>query len=358
MGIVRLSNFLKSRVPHVYVQSHISQFSFKKVAIDTNLYLYKYKSIFGNDDSRWIDAMISLFCCMWNYDVHPVFVFDGYNKPIEKKEEIASRVSSKDKIKKKITQLKVSLIKFQETEEIDEILITTLDSLLQKSFLNKQITDTVKVKKYLNVISSEIDKLEKQTSSISKENINLIKELFDLCGVTYYQADSEGEQCCAWLSQHGEVDAVLSEDSDVLCYGVTNIIQKFDTKSGNCIRINGSEIHRSINLESHSQFQDFCIMCGTDYNTNIPKVGPVTAFNLISEWKCIDKIKHIDTSILKYQKVRELFQLPTELPDKIAWNKPPKFSELELFFFKNNIRTPIDKVKKSYYNKSFDYVEG
>ena len=34
---------------------------------------------------------------------------------------------------------------------------------------------------------------------------------------------------------------------------------------------------------TYEQFRDLCIMCGTDYNKNIERVGPETAYNALIE---------------------------------------------------------------------------
>ena len=54
-------------------------------------------------------------------------------------------------------------------------------------------------------------------------------------------------------------------------------------------------------------------MCGTDYNANVKKIGPVNAFKLIQEHRNIESIvpilekKNKDTSVLKYQLCRSIF---------------------------------------------------
>ena len=51
-------------------------------------------------------------------------------------------------------------------------------------------------------------------------------------------------------------------------------------------------------------------MCGTDYNKNIPKIGPQTAFKLIRSHSCLESIQtntKLNTDILNYKKTRTLF---------------------------------------------------
>ena len=58
---------------------------------------------------------------------------------------------------------------------------------------------------------------------------------------------------------------------------------------------------------TEEQFIDFCIMCGCDYNKNIPKVGPANSYTLIKEHKSIDNLPpKYDKTILKVEACRRL----------------------------------------------------
>jgi len=69
------------------------------------------------------------------------------------------------------------------------------------------------------------------------------------------------------------------------------------------------------------EFLDFCIMCGTDYNDNIPGVGPVKAYALIKEYGSIEHIGRqtsLDISILNHIKSRELFRNYPKYTKKVS----------------------------------------
>ena len=57
MGIKNLNKFLREKCPEVFEPTHISHYSFKKVAIDISLYLHKFKAIAGD---RWLAAFLHL----------------------------------------------------------------------------------------------------------------------------------------------------------------------------------------------------------------------------------------------------------------------------------------------------------
>ena len=78
MGISCLHKFLRKNCPEVYQEIHLSKYAFKKIAIDISLYLFKYKTIFGD---RWISAFINLVSCMRRNNIHCVFIYDTGSPP-------------------------------------------------------------------------------------------------------------------------------------------------------------------------------------------------------------------------------------------------------------------------------------
>ena len=78
--------------------------------------------------------------------------------------------------------------------------------------------------------SKEQQNLEKGTIRIKKEYIDDLKNLFNLMGVSYIQADGEAEAYASELCRIGYVDAVVTEDMDTLAYGCPVLIR-------NCILI-------------------------------------------------------------------------------------------------------------------------
>ena len=80
MGIHDLNKFLRSQCPSVFEEIHISEYSYKKVAIDTSLYMCKFKVLYGDD---WLSAFLNLVACLRRQNVHCVFIFDS-GSPFEK----------------------------------------------------------------------------------------------------------------------------------------------------------------------------------------------------------------------------------------------------------------------------------
>ena len=138
--------------------------------------------------------------------------------------------------------------------------------------------------------------------NISKNHYLDVKELFECLGIPFYESISEAEETCAVLQKRGFVDYILTEDTDVLTFGGSNVL--FNGKIANL-----QDILIGLDLNYH-EFIDFCILCGCDYTCTIPKVGPVTALKFIKNFKTIEQIdfkKYVVPSSFNYQLARNLF---------------------------------------------------
>jgi flap endonuclease-1 len=154
--------------------------------------------------------------------------------------------------------------------------------------------------------------------------------------VPYAQAESEGETTCSHLCVLGKVDAVISEDNDVLAYGAPFLLTKINTDTETVMEISLERVLEDLEI-SKETFTDLCIMCGVDYNTNIPNYGPAKSYKMLKILGSIDKITDIDVSILKHERCRELFSVPKTIDYDIKYCGEPNYGELEKFISKNGI---------------------
>lgn len=302
MGIKGLYKFLRDECPQVFHHNvSLSKFSHSKIAIDTTIYIYKYKTIFGK---WWIKSFIMLVFCLRRYNIHCVFVFDGKTIP-EKKGEHEKRQKSRQQHKDKISKLKQDLELFKQKNEISKFLQDTHDKYEQdssvklRSFLNIQKFNP-------NIIEEKINKMESQMISILPEDIENTKKVLTNFGVPFYVAPNEAERYAYQLYKSKQVDGVLSDDSDVLAYGTKYFLTSINTNAGTCTFMNSEEIEYYLELD-REQFLDFCILCGTDYNSNIPKIGPKTSYKLITTHKNLETLENYKTIPFDYINIRRLF---------------------------------------------------
>ena len=342
MGIKNLTKFLRETTPDVFEPIHLSEYAYKKVAIDTSLYMCLYKA--SNED-RWLSAFIRLIECLRYNNIHCVFIFDT-KAPPEKELERKNRSDSKGKQQERIFIIENALERFHSTSEIDPVLF---------EFQKKRKLELKSIMKQRNTINIKgiqacLDKMKKQNFSVSEKDFMQVKELFNILDVPYFQAPMEAETTCSDLCRKGLVDAVLTRDSDVLAYACPIFLTDLSTDTGICYRLQYDKILEALDVTT-DQFLDFCILCGTDYNSNIFKLGPKKAFALIKTYGTIENIEENtshDISVLKHVRVRELFKNYEQVNYYIPYCGKPDFRKLNVFLVKNNITISHERLEKSF----------
>ncbi len=229
MGIKGLSKFLKD----FGVKKTLEDYSSKVLAIDTSIYLYKYKyNTEGNNFLRKFVAQVSSFK---KRGITPVYIFEGKPPP-----------------EKKLT-----------TEK-------------RKNIRQKQILQAQQEEDFQTRVS-----IEKNIIKISKEDVENLQKVFKLCNVHFIQCEDfvEGERYCAFLNKNGYVDMVLSNDFDSLTFGCKKLL----TFNGNneYVEYDLDAILTGLDI-NHDQFIEMCIACGSDYfPQGVMKFGPVKSLKTV-----------------------------------------------------------------------------
>ena len=350
MGIAGLTQFLRSECPQVFREISLAELQYKKGAVDISLYVFKYITIFGD---KWLTAITNLVSILRKNDIHCCFIYDT-SAPPEKMLERENRREKRDKLDEKINSLQEALVSAHTTGKIDQILIDlhekmNADNLKRKSLLNPTRVKISSNSVNLDTLEKEIDRISKQSVHVQTSDFENSKELFGLLSIPFFDADVEAETTCSDLCKQGKVDFVLSEDSDVLAYGAPMFVSKINTSNATAIVVYYQEVLDALDFTSE-QFLDFCIMCGTDYNSNIRLIGPKKAFKLIKEHKSIEAIadKGIDVSVLNHKRGRQLFKDYKRFSGDIAYCGEPDFKKLGGFIFKHAIGTSLEKIRKTF----------
>lgn len=357
MGIKNLNKLLKKF--NIHNEIHISKYSYKKIAIDISNFMYKYKFIYGNN---WIIAFIQLIACLRRNNIHCVFIYDSI-APKEKKLEQDRRRENREKDKQRLTQIENDYLEYNNTGILSNNLIKLYDKLNKNSTQKRLLPSSINTSNSIisNSINEYIQKSKNRKIDINNNDFELSKQLFDLLGVPYIYAISEAETIASDLCKRGIVDAVLSEDTDVLAYGSKILLNKINTSTDTCIEINFDNLLENLNL-NYDKFLDLCILCGTDYNDNLEGIGIINSYKLILQYNNIenillylnnsDKIKSEIKDTFKnldYIKVRELFKNYQHLDlDVISYCKQPNWNDLQKFLFINNCNYDLDYIKKCF----------
>ena len=286
MGIRSLNNIIKRFSPNAVSNHPITNYSGKKMAIDCSILLYKYRYSASNNDFSHIIGFINRVKFYLQYNITPIFVFDGL-PPAAKRNVLIKRQSNKQKIYDKIDTLKK--IEPKDDKDRDEL-------------------------------NGEIKRLSSQIVTVKKCHVDECKELLSLLGVSYITAPDEAEKYCAYLQRNGIVDYTVSDDTDCLTFGCKNVLKT--SIQGDLTEIDLDKLLTGLEMDMTS-FVDFCILSGCDYCPYIPSVGSITALNSIIKHKnietVIDKCNYAITNEFNFNEARGLF-------NDFNYDKPPVFT--------------------------------
>jgi flap endonuclease-1 len=369
MGIHDLFVLIKSECLEQLMDLHLSELRGRSLACDISIFLNKF--IKSSGERLWMNSFFNFFCCLKKYGIKAVCIFDGPNPPPEKKAEQNSRKAQTEKAKGrlckaiKLKNLIMSnyiphdvLLPVELQDECKSVLVVGNQNKCKNVDWN-ECTDVYEALKEL------INRLDIQTTPITNEQREKAWQITKMMGLASYQADGEAEALCAYLAIHGYVDAVFSEDSDVLAYGCPFMVCYKDYKlSDDKVKV----IHLPSLLEalelSEEEFRDLCILLGCDYNHRIKGyppdgkkykkpvcIGWKKALCMINEYRTLEECEPYieDISPLIYERCRELFTpINTEEMRKLIevepYNEPPDIAAIKIFLQQEGLYDITDRI--------------
>jgi len=254
MGIKNLLKFLLQK-SYGIKPILITDYSNKKIAIDTSIILYQSVITIRNSGNDLINKegelsshILGLFnktIELLENKISPLYVFDG--KPPDIKKEI---LNARKQVRKKALE-KLSMA----TDEKTKI-------------------------KYL-----------KKAVNITKNHNEQCREMLNYMGIPYINADEEADKTLAYLCKNKMADGVLSEDMDILTLGSPILLRNLLSSRNGPLEINLENILNSLNL-TMEQFIDLCILFGCDYcKPIINDKNPNIIYDIYHETKSIEKTK-------------------------------------------------------------------
>ena len=283
MGIKNLNTLIEGISENGVCKQHLSNFSGKTFAIDTNVYLYKF--LYGK--SNHIDGMFFMINKFKKFNITPIFIFDG-KPPDEKLDTIKNRRVVKNRLEERLSLLRIGLSTSIQDEDVSDI-------------------------------QHEIGLIEKKIIYVNKTIIDKTKKLFDLMGIIYIEADCEAEHYCSKLCNLELVDGVVSEDMDTIACGSKLVIRNFTNRDDSVESYYFNDIVYDFEL-SLSSFIDMCILLGNDYNHRPRGLTPTDVYKLIKEYSSIENILTngvITNWNCNYTRIRSIIKL-----EDIIINKP------------------------------------
>jgi len=334
MGIKNLKKLIKKHAPDA-ISDKPSLYN-KKIAIDSSILLYKYR-YFYKEDSFHIQGFLHKVIELLQLGAIPVFIFDG-KPPDAKRDTLDKRIETRTKMKERIEELKTIRNDLKMDANVSEDYIDSDDE-------ENQDNSEKPVIKEIKKINNQIRNIEKNILIVKTSHSNEVMEFLECLGIPFLKAVSESEETCAFLQKNGLVDYVLTEDTDSLTFGAKQVIL-------------GEKLYclETIltNLElSYDSFIDLCILCGCDYTSTIPKVGPVNALKLIKKFGLIDNFEISIPPEFNYQRARNIFKQNEnyQIDQKFQIGKPdiPKVEKMFTNYQLNNYF--LEKLKILLNNK-------
>jgi flap endonuclease-1 len=236
MGVKHLNNLIKTYCKSSLKKINLNEMANKKIAVDTSIYMYKYKQ-----QGDLIDGMFSMINVFKKYNIQPIFIFDG-KPPIEKQEVILQRIKYKEFAENKFNKLSVEF----------------------ENLLNNNNKNNINIDK----LEKEIDYYKRSMIKISYKDVIDVKNLIKFMGEDYYESYTEADCIIAKLAKEKKVWGCLSEDMDMFVYGCPIVLRYFSLIKEEVVVYDLNKILKNLNL-THDEFKEVCILSGSDYNVKL-----------------------------------------------------------------------------------------
>ena len=260
MGIRCLNRFIQNRCTNTSYRVHLKEFTGKRIAVDTSIYMYRYSG-----EGALLENMYLMGSVFRHYNIHAVFVFDGPPPP-QKTDLIELRRKKKEEAKRQYDTL-AKIVK----EKKDDIAHNRSDTVTTTEI--DDITETMR-------------ELKKQFVRLRDCDIANVKELLVSFGFATIDAEGEADALCANLSLKRRVDACLSDDTDMFVYGCPVVLRNISLLNHSAIFYNTSEILKSLSL-TQQEFKMMCVVCGTDYSNIHSSHSPDSVYKQLIKFKAL-----------------------------------------------------------------------
>jgi 5'-3' exonuclease len=234
MGVRLLNKFLREKNPEGIEEKHLSFLRNRRIVVDINIYIYKFSV-----DNKLIENLFHMCSLFRKYDIHALFVFDGYKYNKNKEGTLKKRYEEKKAAKEQYENL------------IENYKDLTGNDYKENVFLNQTLRN-----------------LKSKFVKITKKDIEDVKELLNAYGMKYIVANGEADELCAGLVFKKKAYACLTEDTDLFVYGCPRILKYISLRKDTVLFYDVNKLIYNLSYNSNS-FKEVAILSGTDYNETI-----------------------------------------------------------------------------------------
>lgn len=351
MGITGFTHFFRKCIE----QKHIKNYIGSTMLVDAIYQIFRYSIAIRNSGSDIINvkgkrlnhiwAIMQYATYLWRLDIKPIFVFDG-KAPTIKREVLMARRNEKEKAVKMLDSL-----------ENDENRL-------------------------------EYIKYFKRTFSLTGQEIRDCIELLEYLGIPYIREDGEADLYCAPLMKCGNITGVITNDTDLLVFGIDKILKNFSgnklveeisldkvysniiTKINDINMLHSKPIIKDLDKSVLREILiDLSILLGCDYTPHIKGIRieqlfekyVLENFDMYKTVNHFEKIIDIPINFMERAEEAKKYYLHSDSikfgPDIIKHNKPDKEKIYDFLHKKNNISEShannfLKEIDKLFYAKS------
>ncbi|XP_005374872.1 PREDICTED: exonuclease 1 isoform X2 [Chinchilla lanigera] len=242
MGIQGLLQFIKEAAEPIHVRKYKGQV----VAVDTYCWLHKgaiacaEKLAKGEPTDKYVGFCMKFVNMLLSHGIKPILVFDGCTLPSKKEVERSRRERRQSNLLK-----------------------------------GKQLLREGKVSEARECFARCVN----ITHAMAHKVIKAARALGVDCLVAPYEADAQ----LAYLNKTGIVQAIITEDSDLLAFGCKKVILKMD-QFGNGLEIDQTRLGMCRQLGdvfTEEKFRYMCILSGCDYLPSLRGIGLAKACKVL-----------------------------------------------------------------------------
>ncbi|KAI9260861.1 PIN domain-like protein [Helicostylum pulchrum] len=252
MGIQGLIPLLKS----IQKPVEISEYAGQLVAVDGHCWLHRgafscaSELARGVETNAFVEYFMNLVKMLVFYKVVPIIVFDGQQLPIK-------QVTTDSRATLRSVKLKEGKALFKDGK------INEANKCFQQA---------------ITITPSMVAKVIKELDRHKIQHI-----------VSPYEADPQ----LAFMLKSGQAKAVITEDSDLLAFGCSNVIFKMD-RSGEGVQMSYKDVFDQVaGITNATTFRYMCILSGCDYLPSLPGIGLIKASDIVKSRKNIKDILQV-----------------------------------------------------------------
>ena len=117
-----------------------------------------------------------------------------------------------------------------------------------------------------------------------------VQELLTLFGIPYLIAPQEAEAQCAWMNEHGLVDAVVTDDCDAFLFGARRVYRNVFESKKYVEAYHSDRIEAELGLD-RGRMAELALLLGSDYTEGIAGVGIVNALEIVTAFPGLEGLR-------------------------------------------------------------------